>query len=324
MKHNRYTIHEDFAIAGRFAFGQVTIRTWMLYLINAFAWLTCLFVRPPTDIERKKYQIAGYQGESIGVTVYRPKRLSQAIPCLVYCHGGAFMMREFFAMHKMAAWYAKNAGIAVAFVHYRLAPAWPFPYGVEDAYQALLWCHDQADMLSIDPERIAVGGDSAGGGLAAALALMSRDRGGPSLRLQMLIYPALDDRLQTWSSRNLTDVPGWNAHLNAQMWPIYLANGDFGHREYAAPARAEDVSNLPPAFIETEEFDCLRDEGDAYARRLQAANVPVEHHPLKGTFHGYDSITGSQVTQSALSARCRALRAAFARSAPAGEADNSM
>lgn len=323
MKHGQYSFHEDFAVAGRFAFGQVTIRPWMLRFINAFAALTCLFFRPKAGISRNRYQIAGYQDDPVKITVYRPDETYEPVPCLVYCHGGAFMMREFGAMHKMAAWYARYAGIAVAFVHYRLAPAYPFPHGVEDCYKSLLWCHDRADRLVIDPQQIAVGGDSAGGGLAAALALMARDRGGPPLRLQMLIYPALDDRLQTWSSRYLSDVPGWNAHLNAQMWPIYLTDGDFGQRAYAAPARADDFTNLPPAFIETEEFDCLRDEGDAYAETLRGANVPVEHHPMKGTFHGYDSITGSQVTQAALAARSRALRAAFGLSAPDDATDSN-
>jgi acetyl esterase/lipase len=172
-------------------------------------------------------------------------------------------------------------------VDYRLAPEHPFPSGLEDCYAALLWLAKESGELGVDAERIAVFGQSAGGGLAAGLALLARDRGGPSLCFQLLGIPELDDRLETPSMVAFTDTPMWNRPSAERSWRYYLGeepNGDTS--VYAAPARAEDLSGLPPAYVSTCEYDPLRDEGMIYALRLLQAGVSVELHQFAGTFHG--------------------------------------
>jgi acetyl esterase/lipase len=186
-------------------------------------------------------------------------------------------------------------------VEYRLAPEHPFPAGVEDCYAALRWLADNAGALGADPGRLAVAGTSAGGGLAAAVALMARDRGGPALRLQVLSIPELDDRLQTPSMTTFIDTPLWNRPNAVLSWSFYLgreadaAPGD-DVSPYAAPARATDLRGLPPAYVATAELDPLRDEGIAYASALMHAGVPVELHQFPGTFHGSALVSTASVS----------------------------
>jgi len=170
---------------------------------------------------------------------------------------------------------------------YRLAPENPFPAGLEDCYAALGWTALHTDELGIDPNRLAIAGQSAGGGLAAACALLARDRNGPKLCFQLLEIPELDDRLETPSMQQFTDTPLWNRPNAVWSWRHYLGAEHTGEvSPYAAPSRASDLSNLPPAYVSTMEFDPLRDEGILYALRMMQAGVPVELHSYPGTFHG--------------------------------------
>ncbi len=176
---------------------------------------------------------------------------------------------------------------------------------------ALRWVWDNASELRVDRKRIAVGGDSAGGTLAAACALRARNEAGPRLCFQLLVYPAADCRMETASMRKFTDSPLWNARLNRKIWELYLRDGDKGMPEYTAPMLAADFSNLPPAYVEVEEFDCLHDEGAAYAQALRAAGVDVELEDVPGTFHGYDFFIGKEISQTIVQKRIHALRRAF-------------
>jgi acetyl esterase len=165
----------------------------------------------------------------------------------------------------------------VVSVEYRLAPEDPFPAGLEDCYAALVWLHESAAELGVDGDRIAVVGRSAGGGLAAALALVTRDRHGPALCFQCLAIPELDDRLDTPSMQAFVDTPLWNRPLAEASWRHYLGDDRSDVSPYAAPARATDLSGLPPAYVSTMEFDPLRDEGIAYANahaRRRAGRAP--------------------------------------------------
>ena len=189
----------------------------------------------------------------------------------------------------------------VVSVNYRLAPEDPFPAGVEDCYAGLKWMADNAAELGIDPERIAIGGQSAGGGLAAATALLARDRGGPALCFQLLDIPELDDRLETPSMQQFIDTPLWNRPNAIRSWSWYLGSDDAPGSDdvsyYAAPARCEDLSGLPPTFVAVMEFDPLRDEGLTYAMRLLEAGVSTELHAYPGTFHGSALVTTAEVSK---------------------------
>lgn len=158
-----------------------------------------------------------------------------------------------------------------------------------------------------------MGGDSAGGALAAACALRAKDEGGPKLCFQLLIYPVTDCRMETPTMKNYTDSPMWNARLNKKMWKLYLRDGDYGMPQYAAPLLARDFSNLPPAYVEVEEFDCLHDEGIAYAKALGKAGVEVQVEDVKGTFHGFDFFTGKEIAKVMAEKRIQAIRDAFRR-----------
>ncbi|WP_217146859.1 alpha/beta hydrolase fold domain-containing protein, partial [Streptomyces sp. AC627_RSS907] len=181
---------------------------------------------------------------------------------------------------------------------------------LDDAYAVLTWAAQNASELGIDPERIAVGGHSAGAGLAAAVALRARDQRGPAISFQLLNEPGLDDRQETWSQRNFTDTPWHNRETLTSVWRYYL--GSQPATPYAAPARAEDLSGLPPAYIATAEFDPVRDEGIEYASRLLRSGVSVELHQWPGTFHGSQAIISAQVSQRQITALAAALRRAMA------------
>jgi acetyl esterase/lipase len=200
---------------------------------------------------------------------------------LLYLHGGGYCLGSVEIEHAGAVQLAYALGAVVVSVEYRLAPEHPYPAGLEDCYASLCFL---AALDGVDPARIGVHGQSAGGGLAAAVALLARDRGGPALAVQSLGMPALDDRLETPSMRAFVDTPMWSRQQAAQSWQLYLGGAEADG--YAAPARMADLHGLPPAYITTMELDPLRDEGISYAMRLLEAGVSVELHNYPGTFHG--------------------------------------
>jgi len=231
-------------------------------------------------------------GAGVPVRVYRPHRAQGAV---VWLHGGGWVMGDLETEHPWAARLAAASGAAVVSVAYRLAPENPYPAALDDACAVLDWAAGNAAELGFDPERIAVGGHSAGGGIAAGAALRARDDQGPPIRFQLLNQPALDDRQETWSQRNFTDTPWMNRDKVAAAWRHYL--GSAPATRYAAPARAEDLSGLPPAYIASAELCPNRDENIAYAQRLLQAGVSVELHQWAGTFHGSQAIPSAEVSQ---------------------------
>ena len=211
---------------------------------------------------------------------------------------------------EMLTW-AEDLGLAVVSVEYRLAPETPHPGPIEDVYAGLAWTAAHADELGIDAARIVIAGGSAGGGLTAALALLARDRGGPALLGQMPLYPMLDDRNDTVSARQMAGIGVWDRTANDTGWTALLgdARGGPDVSPYAAPARATDLSGLPPAFIDVGSAETFRDEAVAYASRMWAAGGTAELHVWPGAFHGFDALAPhAQVSQEAKAARLRWLR----------------
>ena len=259
---------------------------------------------PGMDVEDRT--VPGDSG--VPVRIYRPHRAQGAI---IWLHGGGWVVGDLDTEHPWATRLADGSGAVVISVGYRLAPEHPFPAAFDDAYTVLTWTAEHAAELGIDPDRIAVGGHSAGGGLAAGVALRARDQQGPPIRFQLLNQPGLDDRLETWSARNFTDTPWWDRERLAAAWGHYL--GDTPPSPYAAPARAEDLSGLPPAYIATAEFCPNRDEDILYALRLLQAGVSVELHQWAGTFHGSQAIVSAEVSQRQIAELGGVVRRALAQ-----------
>ncbi|GAB2729540.1 alpha/beta hydrolase [Streptomyces bullii] len=264
-------------------------------------------VPPPDTTDMKIEDRTVTADPQVPVRIYRPHRARGAI---VWLHGGGFVMGDLDTEHPWAARLAAGSGAVVVSVGYRLAPEHRFPAALDDAYAALAWTAEHAAELGIDPERTAVGGHSAGAGLAAAVVLRARDQQGPPVRLQILNQPELDDRQETWSARNFTDTPWMTRDKVAATWRHYL--GSTPATPYAAPARATDLSGLPPAYISTAEFCPNRDEGITYALRLLQAGVSVELHQWPGTFHGSQAILSADVSQRQIAELAAALRRALA------------
>src|SRR4051812_10232742 len=228
----------------------------------------------------------------VPVRIYRPQDAQGAI---VWLHGGGFVMGGLDVEHPWAARIADSSKTVVVSVGYRLAPEHRFPAALDDAYAAVMWTAEHAVELGVDPRRIAVGGHAAGAGLAAAVALRARDQRRPPISFQLLNQPELDDRQETWSARTFTDTPFMTRDKVSASWRHYL--GSAPASPYAAPARATDLSGLPPAYITAAEFDPNRDEAIVYAQRLMEAGVPVELHQWRGTFHGSQAVLSAEVSQ---------------------------
>jgi acetyl esterase len=247
--------------------------------------------------------VPGHEGDpDVPVRVYRPKEpRTPPVPGILMIHGGGFVVGSVKTENAGAAMLAVNTGAVVVSVDYRLAPEHPYPAGLHDCYAALTFLHAEAGALGVDTTRLAVVGASAGGGLSAATALLARDRGGPPLCFQMLHIPELDDRLETPSMQTFVDSPVWNRPLAVVSWQSYLGElwGAADVPIYAAPARATDLSGLPPAYVSTAENDPLRDEGITYAMRLLQAGVSTELHQFPGTFHGSAMVTTAEVSKRA-------------------------
>lgn len=237
----------------------------------------------------------------VPVRIYSPENLNEAVPGLLHIHGGGFVIGDLDSEMGTAVALCRHLHIVVVSVDYRLAPETPYPGPLEDCFAALQWTHENAAALNIDDTRLGITGMSAGGGLAAATCLVSRDRNGPQPCFQFLGIPELDDRLETPSMTAFVDTPMWNRPNAKLSWDYYLgdtyARGCADVPYWAAPARAEDLSNLPTAYISTMEFDPLRDEGILYALKLMQAGVQTELHTFPGTFHGSTLFSQAQVSK---------------------------
>ncbi|MDQ1426029.1 MAG: hypothetical protein QOD72_3527 [Acidimicrobiaceae bacterium] len=242
--------------------------------------------------EETNRSIPGPHGD-IPIRIYRPHVKADssdrpdALPCLVYFHGGGWVLGSLEGLEGICRSLANRAGCVVVSVDYRLSPEYKFPIPLDECYAATLWVAANGKEIGVDSSRIAVGGDSAGGNLATAVALRARDEAGPALRMQLLVYPVTNHDFSTPSY----DVNGEGYLLTKDMmkwfWDHYLSGPDDGKHHLASPLRAPDLSGLPPALVITAEYDPLRDEGEAYATALTAAGVSVTHTQYKGMIHAF-------------------------------------
>ncbi|MEU6234765.1 alpha/beta hydrolase fold domain-containing protein [Kitasatospora sp. NPDC047058] len=251
-------------------------------------------------------------GPDVTLVSARPAGITGPLPVLYYLHGGGMIMGNAWSvLPRLLREWALPLRLAVLSVEYRLAPRAQYPGPVEDCYAGLVWATEHAAGLGLDADRILLGGKSAGGGLAAALALLTRDRGGPAPIGQLLLSPMLDDRNETFSSHQLAGHDTWDRTSNATAWQAALGDrhGAADLPPYAAPARATDLSGLPPAYLEVGSAETFRDEAVAYANAIWRAGGTAELHVWPGAFHGFDTLA----PRAALSREARDTRTRWLR-----------
>jgi len=260
--------------------------------------MAAMRVPVPTDVTVEQQSVPTADGE-VAVYIYH-RNPSSPQPALLWIHGGGYIVGS--AEDDRARIIAENLNCTVVSVDYRMAPEHPFPAGPEDCYSSLLWMVEHAQALKIDASRLAIGGASAGAGMAAGVALMNRDRGGPVLALQLLMYPMIDN-LHDTPSGQYTNHPVWDQGTSFSAWEMYLdGTPGLDASPYAAASRATDLSGLPPAYICVGTEDLFRDEDIDYARRLIDAGVPCELAVFPGMYHGGDMF----VPQARISRRLNA------------------
>jgi acetyl esterase/lipase len=246
--------------------------------------LAAVEVPPNPNVTREDRTVPGPEGApDISVRVFRPASASGTLPGVYFIHGGGMILGDVEGESAVAEQVCEQVGAVVVSVEYRLAPEDPHPAQAEDCYAGLVWMARNAAELGFDPGRLAVYGGSAGGGLTIAVVLLARDRGFPAIRFQMPIYPMIDHANETSSSQEITDIGVWDRAANIEAWDWYLGGGKPDC--YAAPALAEDLSGLPPTFIDVGTCDLFRDEDIAFATRLMQAGVPTELHVSPGAYH---------------------------------------
>jgi acetyl esterase len=266
---------------------------------------------PTVDIGYQEVDSEG--GAPVRLRTYWNTDAGPLAPTLVWLHGGAFAMGFCEIDDDLCTWLSAEVGCHVVAPEYRLAPENPFPAGLDDVQGTIEWLARNALQLGIDPSRIAVGGASAGGALAASVCQRLRDTSGPQVCFQLLAYPVTDDRMDSPSMEAFTDTPIFDRPSAELMWERYLGGRRGTPPEYAAPLRASTLAGLPPAYVLTAEIDPLRDEGLAYAMRLIKAGVETELHHFPGAIHGFDTLAPSALlSQRAWADYAAALKRALA------------
>lgn len=287
-------------------------RPWLVAVMNAGLQIAAAFKWFKYRRIVTRHTITGLDDGRFPLWIIKPQGLPQFAPALIYYHGSGFMVKHVPQHIENAVNYARNAQCCVLFVDYRLAPKYQFPIPFDDCYAVLEWMLHNASSLGIDTQRIAIGGDSAGGALAASVVQKALHESNIPLCGQLLVYPITDCRCNTYSSTAFANVPPFKEFDMPSVWETYL--GKFPGNNpppYASPMHG-DISGLPRTYIETEEYDPWRDEGVAYANALKAEGVDLVLNEVKGSLHGFDAFAPeSSLVKNALEERVRFLRRIF-------------
>lgn len=312
MKQSANPWHPDLRASARF-FPKFNMTPRLLRVMRFFTGLMP-GARPPAGVTIENVNIPGPEkSPAVRVRIYRSAKARKPTPALIWIHGGGYVLGRPEMDDDLCLELVQELGIAIFAVDYRLAPEHPFPAPLEDCYAALHWVFNQADALGVDAKRIAIGGASAGGGLTAALAQLTHDRGEHRLVLQLLVYPMLDDRTTGRTDFDNEQFRGWNQPSNIFGWRAYLGKDPNGADapKHSVPSRREDLAGLPPAWLGVGTCDLFHDEDLAYAERLQAAGVPCELLVVPGGFHAFDRIRSAPVARDFSRAYTNALRKAL-------------
>ena len=301
----KYPVHEDFhALQMSIPFYAPLLPLLQRLTRSAYARRSI-----PETLTYKRETCIAHDGYPIPIDLYSPKSIEPNAPCILFLHGGAFALPAADHHKKLIIDFALGCSCKVVMADYRLVPRYPYPYGLEDCFSVYQWIEDHARELSIDPGRLAIYGDSAGGALASGVTHLLRAQSQQMPQFQMLIYPVLDARLSTDSMQKYIDTPIWNAKLNAKMWKLYLS----GKKDsYASPNEMTSLEGLPETYIEVNEFDCLRDEAIEYANKLKKTGIHVNLVKTEGTVHGFELNYESSYTQMIIGQRIAYMKEQFA------------
>jgi acetyl esterase/lipase len=272
------------------SFPRIPFNRWNVRLIQGLARLQPKR-KAPTDVQVDQYHVQSQDHKhKVRLRVYRPRAARPGTPVLLWMHGGGFIVGSPEQNDVPMSHLVRNLGIVVVSVDYRLAPKHPFPVPLDDCYAALEWVHANAEMLGVDANRIAIGGESAGGGLAASLVQLTQDRGEIQPAFQLLVYPMLDDQSAMRADVAHAELLTWSQRNNRFGWECYLgqACGSENTPLYAVPARREDLTGFPPTWIGIGTLDLFYDENMAYAEKLRRCGVACELVVIAGAFHGFD------------------------------------
>lgn len=301
----KYNIHKDFKFFKNF---YPPVNNFTIPIINFF--LKLLPKKVSANVLKQKIKILTLDKYKLNAYLYEPKNAKGNLPCLVYFHGGGFVLKNAPYQIRIINEYCIKANCKVLFVDYRLAPKNAFPVPFNDCFCALQYVFENSNLLKINKNFIAVGGDSAGGNLATCVCLKAVENG-LNVCSQLLLYPVIDNEMKSESMQKFVDTPMWNAKLSKKMWKYYLKDKSCERVEFFNPLKSLNLAKLPKTFIETAEFDCLRDEAINYASKLKESGVKVEVNETKQTIHGYDIVFKSKITQLSLKKRIEFLKESF-------------
>ncbi len=294
----KYKLNKDFKF---YQYFNAPFNKMFFGIGNALLRILPKKVKTDKDLQVQKLKINTFDNDKITIYVFTPYNPTNA--CMLYLHGGGFCYESIPGQYDFCREYAKRLNCTCVYVIYRLAPKHPYPIPMQDCLSAYKWIIDNANTLKIDPNKIIVAGDSAGGLLTVDTCRLVKQNNLPKPCFAVLIYPVLDRTMQTQSNTQYTDTPVWNANKSLKMWH-YLLHG----QKYISPAELKDLDFMPPSYIETAEFDCLRDEGIEFANRLNKQNIPTTLYNTKGTMHGYDIVSKSSITKQAFDKRISTIK----------------
>ena len=270
---------------------------------KSFLSLSAYFMKAPKmifkdkEINIEKYLVKSYDNEQIECLMISPNKVDDELPCLIYIHGGGFVLKAAGYHYKNAVKYAKRLKCRVFFINYRLAPKYPHPIFFEDCYYSVDWLFNHSEELGIDKNRIGIAGDSAGSTLAVGMSIMVKERKHPiKFLFQMLPYPFLDARNNSESCKKYIDTPMWNSRLSTKIKDMTKVDKNNHNYLYYSPVELDNFDFFPPTYIETAEFDCLHDDGILFAELLTNNGIEVMLNETKGTIHGFDIVQKAETT----------------------------
>lgn len=290
---------------------RMPFNKYMFPCANAFQSVALAVTRVPEGVWQSYVMLTGHEGLRFRVDIFEPESANGALPALIYAHGGAFSYKAAAYHKRLACVYARDAGCRVLFPDYHLAPKYPYPAAYEDVLALYRYVQSHAAALAVDITRIGLAGDSAGAALAALVGCRYEREGLARPCLQMLVYPVTDAGMESASMRRFTDTPLWNAPSNRRMWEYYRRGLSASALLEPSPMHNPLPARIPDTYIETAEFDCLHDEGIAYAEKLRSAGARVTINDTKGTFHGYDIVLNSKIVRESIKKRVAFLKTGF-------------